>query len=75
MQAVDTNELPERSRYYLGCCDVDSLQAGGKYKDLKDTYIIFICIPDLFEKGMCIYRPAISGVMLSVSCFASQEWQ
>ena len=56
MQAVDTNELPERSRYYLGCCDVDSLQAGGKYKDLRDTYIIFICIPDLFEKGMCIYK-------------------
>jgi predicted transposase/invertase (TIGR01784 family) len=56
MQAADTNELPERSRYYLGCCDVDSLQAGGKYKDLKDTYIIFICVTDLFKKGLCIYK-------------------
>ena len=56
MQAADTKELPERSRYYLGCCDVDSLQAGGKYKDLKDTYIIFICVTDLFKKGLCIYK-------------------
>jgi predicted transposase/invertase (TIGR01784 family) len=56
MQATDTKELPERSRYYLGCCDVDSLLAGGKYKDLKDTYIIFICIPDIFNEGLCKYK-------------------
>ena len=56
MQATDTQELPERSRYYLGCCDVDSLLSGGKYKDLKDTYIIFICIPDIFKKGLTKYR-------------------
>lgn len=56
MQATDTKELPERSRYYLGCCDVDSLLTGGKYKDLKDTYIIFICIPDLFNEGLCKYK-------------------
>ncbi len=56
MQAADTQELPERSRYYLGCCDVDSLPAGGKYKDLKDTYIVFICIPDIFKKGLTQYK-------------------
>ena len=56
MQATDTTELPERSRYYLGCCDVDSLPAGAKYKDLKDTYIIFICVPDIFGKGFYKYK-------------------
>ncbi len=56
MQAADTQELPERSRYYLGCCDVDSLLAGGKYKDLKDIYIIFICIHDIFKKGLTKYK-------------------
>lgn len=56
MQAADTQELPERSRYYLGCCDVDSLPAGGKYKDLKDTYIIFICTSDIFKKGLTKYK-------------------
>ncbi len=49
MQAADTKELPERSRYYQGCIDVDTLQSGQKYKELKDSYVIFICITDLFE--------------------------
>ena len=36
--------------------DVDSLPAGAKYKDLKDTYIIFICVPDIFGKGLYKYK-------------------
>lgn len=56
MQATDTKELPERSRYYQGSIDVDCLQSGQKYKELKDSYVIFICIPDLFEKGLPRYR-------------------
>ena len=49
IQAADTKELPERSRYYQGCIDVDTLQSGQKYKELKDSYVIFICITNLFE--------------------------
>ena len=56
MQASDSKELPERSRYYQGCIDVDILQSGQKYKELKDSYVIFICISDLFEKGLPCYR-------------------
>lgn len=56
MQASDSKELPERSRYYQGCIDVDTLQSGQKYKELKDSYVIFICISDLFEKGLPCYR-------------------
>ena len=56
MQATDTKELPERSRYYQGCIDVDTLQSGQKYKELKDSYVIFICISDIFEKGLPCYR-------------------
>ena len=55
MQATDTKELPERTRYYQGSIDVDCLNSGQKYKDLKDSYVIFICIPDLFEKGLACY--------------------
>ena len=47
MQAADTKELPERARYYQGVIDVDSLNAGQPYKELKDSYVIFICIPDI----------------------------
>ncbi len=56
MQAADTKELPERSRYYQGCIDVDTLQSGQKYKELKDSYVIFICITDIFEKGLPCYH-------------------
>ena len=55
MQATDSKELPERSRYYQGSIDVDCLKSGEKYKDLKDSYVIFICIPDIFEKGLACY--------------------
>ena len=56
MQATDTKELPERSRYYQGSIDVDSLQSGQPYKELKDSYVIFIVIPDIFEKDLPCYR-------------------
>lgn len=55
MQASDTKELPERSRYYQGIIDVDCLKSGQKYKELKDLYVIFICISDIFEKGLPCY--------------------
>ena len=55
MQSTDTNELPERARYYQGAIDVDCLKSGQKYKELKDSYVIFICIPDVFEKGLPCY--------------------
>ena len=56
IQSTDTKELPERSRYYQGSIDVDCLQSGQKYKDLKDSYVIFICIPDIFGKGLPCYH-------------------
>ncbi len=55
MQATDTNELPERARYYQGVIDVDILRSGQTYKELKNSYIIFICIEDIFKKGLAKY--------------------
>ncbi|MBQ3837983.1 MAG: PD-(D/E)XK nuclease family transposase, partial [Treponema sp.] len=43
LQATDTKELPERSRYYQGVIDVDLLKSGQKYKDLQTSFVIFIC--------------------------------
>ena len=56
MQASDSKELPERARYYQGCMDVDTLLSSQKYKELKDSYVIFICIKDLFAKGLPCYH-------------------
>ena len=55
IQPTDTKELPERARYYQGVIDVDCLGSGQPYRDLKNSYIIFICIPDIFKKGLPVY--------------------
>ena len=55
MQTADSKELPERARYYQGSIDVDCLKSGEKYKALKDSYVIFICVQDIFEKGLACY--------------------
>ena len=49
MQATDTNELPERSRFYQSTLDLDDLNSGADYKDIKTSYIIFICVPDICQ--------------------------
>ena len=55
VQTTDTEELPERARYYQGVMDVDLLKSGQQYKELKTTYIIFICLDDIFKKGLAKY--------------------
>ncbi len=55
IQTTDTGELPERARYYQGVMDVDLLKSGQQYKELKTSYIIFICIDDIFKKGLAKY--------------------
>ncbi|MBO4629308.1 MAG: Rpn family recombination-promoting nuclease/putative transposase, partial [Treponema sp.] len=55
MQSTDKRELPERARYYQGVLDVQALSSGADYKDLKDNYVIFICVPDIFERGLAKY--------------------
>ncbi len=55
IQAADTKELPERARYYQSVIDVDTLKSGQKYSELKDSYVIFICLTDIFNKGLALY--------------------
>ena len=55
MQATDKGNLPERARYYQGILDVQELNSGADYKNLKDSYVIFICVSDIFRKGLAKY--------------------
>ncbi len=55
LQTTDTKELPERARYYQDVMDLSSLNKGDFYKDLKDSYVIFICLEDIFHKGLPVY--------------------
>ena len=55
MQATAKKELPYRSRYYQGMIDLNNIEKGASYKRLKDSYVIFICTFDPFEKGLAQY--------------------
>ena len=55
LQTSDKGELPERARYYQGVLDVDQLNKGVEYSELRTSYVIFICIPDIFKKGLGKY--------------------
>jgi len=55
MQATRTGHLPKRSRYYAGQVDINQLNRGQEYDQLKPTYIIFICKFDPFGNGLYQY--------------------
>ena len=55
IQKVDTKELPKRSRYYQSVIDVQLLERGHNYNELRKSFIIFICLKDIFGQGLHIY--------------------
>ncbi len=55
MQASDTKELPKRSRYYQSLIDLQLIDKGQTYQKLNHSFIIFICLKDIFGYGRHIY--------------------
>ena len=55
MQAVNTKELPRRSRYYQCIIDLQLLDKGQPYRKLNKSFVIFICLSDVFDRGRHIY--------------------
>ena len=56
MQTSEINrELPKRTRYYQGMMDINSLPKGESYKNLKESYIVFVCSFDPFHHSNLIY--------------------
>ncbi len=55
MQVKNRHNLPKRSRYYQSMIDMDWLEKGEDYNELKQSYIIFICTFDQFKEGRHIY--------------------
>ena len=57
MQGPTTKEkLPLRARMYSSLIDANILEKGMDYEKLIDSYVIFICNFDPFDKDKCIYR-------------------
>ena len=55
MQPTMKSNLPKRSRYYQGMIDLNLIERGADYKELKKSFVIFICMSDPFGKGLHIY--------------------
>ena len=50
------SELPLRTRYYQSIISTNMLKRGKHYRDLRKSYVIFICTFDPFKKGLPIYH-------------------
>lgn len=55
MQVLRKPEIEKRARYYHGQIDMEILLRGLSYKELPDTYVIFICDFDPYGKGKYRY--------------------
>jgi len=55
MQTWKEPALGKRSRYYKCNMDLDQLETGSEYRDLKRSYVIFICTYDPFGQGSPVY--------------------
>ncbi len=55
MQAYDEPDIAARSRYYQANVDINLMAKKMEYKDLRESYIIFICTKDYFGHGLRKY--------------------
>ena len=55
MQTSDGLELDKRARYYHANMDLDFLEQGQPYENLKPSYVIFICTFDHFNMDEPVY--------------------
>ena len=56
MQNLVREALPKRTRYYQSMIDIGHLKSGAKFGDLPDSYIIFICMFDPYERDFHKYE-------------------
>ena len=55
-EAAVIKGLPLRTRYYQSLISMDMLKQGMKYRELRKSYVIFICTFDPFGKGLPVYH-------------------
>lgn len=55
MQTVIPVALEKRVRYYQSVMDVSELERGKGYDEVKDSYVVFICLTDPFKAQYPIY--------------------
>ena len=55
LQTTNERNLELRTRYYQGVMDISELEKGELFSNMKESYIIFICMFDPFGADMPIY--------------------
>lgn len=55
MQSGKYSDLLLRARYYQGAMDVDVTKSRTRYRDLKESYVLFICRDDPLGAGLPVY--------------------
>lgn len=55
MQNANEGNLAKRSRYYLSANDIDCIAPSMDYEDMRDSFVIFVCSFDPFERGLPRY--------------------
>lgn len=55
MQTTSNTNIPKRLRYYQGMIDLNLIEKGADYNELKKSYIILICTFDYFKRGLPVY--------------------
>lgn len=55
IQRADRGADPHRARYHSSVMDIENLDAGQEFKQLPDTYVIFITEKDFYGRGKPVY--------------------
>ena len=55
MQTDNDSKIDKRARYYHANIDLDFLEQGKRYEELKPSYVIFICTFDHFNMDEPVY--------------------
>ena len=55
LQVLNTGNLPKRIRYYGSMADMQMLEKGVVYDELVESYVVMICLFDLYGEGRHMY--------------------
>ena len=56
VQRKDDGAVPQRARYNSSLLDADNLEKGANFRDLPETFVIFITENDVLKGGKQIYH-------------------
>ena len=72
MQMTTYEDLPKRMRYYQSMIDLNLIERGAKYKELKKSYIIFICLENPYC-GSGLHKYSFKTVCVEDPCVEFQD--